>query len=85
MKKYQLKKILDKIKKKKPKILKMSVFQPLISEYIGGKVMTFEYQTFRKQILSLIISKTFNDSSTCIALNDFKIPLWSSQILKTLC
>lgn len=61
----------------------MSVFQPLISKYIGGKVMTFEYQTFRKQ--TLIISKTFKDSSTCIALNVFKIPMWNSQILKTLC
>lgn len=29
----------------------MSVFQPLISKYIGGKVMTFEYKTFRKQTL----------------------------------
>lgn len=36
-KKKQLKKILDKTIKK-TKILKMSVFQPLISEYIGRKV-----------------------------------------------
>lgn len=63
----------------------MSVFQPLISKYIGGKVMTFEYKTFRKQTLIRVISKTSKDSSTCIALNDFKIPLWNSQILKTLC
>lgn len=75
MKKYQLKKILDKIIKKKNKDIENECLSTSDFRIHWRKVMTFEYQTFRKQTLSLIISKTFNDSSTCIALNDFKKPL----------
>lgn len=83
MKKYQLKKILDKIIKKKNKDIENECLSTSDFRIHWRKVMTFEYQTFRKQ--TLIISKTFKDSSTCIALNVFKIPMWNSQILKTLC
>lgn len=68
MKKYQLKKILDKIIKKKNKDIENECLSTSDFRIHWRKVMTFEYQTFPKQTLI----RNFEDFQGLLHLYCFK-------------